>query len=165
MPVPYAEYVGDRDPIALMAGTRDEYRAAAEHLTDAGWRQPWQPGKWTAREIMIHVAQWEMIFGYRLACGVCTPGFEIQRADQDALMIRTAGIDGPAALSAFDGARRMNLGLIRSLSAADRAATVRHPEYGALTADDLIVQMAGHAIHHLKQVQAVAGGHDGGRRA
>jgi hypothetical protein len=154
MGVPYSNYVGDRDPVALLDSTLREYREVAGRLSDAAWNRPWQPGKWTLRQIMIHVAQWEMIFGYRLACGVSTAGFAIQPADQDALMERTGGIDGPAALAAFEGARRMNIGLIRSLSDADRRATVLHPEYGAITATDLIVQMTGHGIHHLTQFQA-----------
>jgi hypothetical protein len=156
MPVPYSDYVGDRDPVALIVQTLDAYRRAAGALPDADWRRPWQPGKWSLREIMIHVAQWEMIFGYRLACAVSMPGFRIQGADQDALMRRTSAIDGTAALAAFDGARRMNLGLIQSLSAADREATVEHPEYGTLAVSDLIVQMTGHAMHHLQQLEAAA---------
>jgi hypothetical protein len=157
MPVPYSQYVGTRDPVQLLTNTVADYRNAAARLSDASWARQWQPGKWSLREIMVHVAQWEMIFGYRLACAVSMPGFAIQGADQDALMTRTAGIDGPTALAAFEGARGMNIAFIRSLSAADRAATVKHPEYGTLAANDLIVQMAGHAIHHLKQIQSALG--------
>jgi hypothetical protein len=50
----------------------------------------------------------------------------------------------------------MNIGVVQSCSAADRAATVKHPHYGNLTVQDLIVQMTGHAIHHLKQFQSAA---------
>lgn len=153
MPVPYSEYVGDSDPLELMARTLIDYRTALSSVPPAFWQQPWQPGKWTFREIMIHVAQWEAIFGYRMTCGVTSPGFSIQAVDQDPLMTRVAGIDGPAALAGFEGSRRMNIGLIRSLSAADRATTVKHPEYGMLTIADLITQMTGHAIHHWKQFQ------------
>ncbi len=154
MATPYSEYVGDRNPVELLNATLEEYRDAAALLSDSSWNQPWAKDKWSRRQVMIHVAQWEMIFGYRLACGVSMPGFVIQGADQNKLMERTAGIDGPTAFAAFEGARRMNLGLIQSLTAADRGATVLHPEYGALIASDLIVQMAGHAIHHLKQIRS-----------
>jgi hypothetical protein len=154
MAVPYAEYVGDRDPIALMTQTLDDYRSALATAPQAFWQTPWQPGKWTFREIMIHVAQWESIFGYRLACGATTENFAIQPVDQDPLLTRASAIDGPTALAGFEGARRMNIGLIRSLSADDRAKTVKHPQYGMLTVENLITQMTGHAIHHLKQIQA-----------
>ena len=67
------------------------------------------------------------------------------------------GIDGPAAFAGFEGARRMNLGFVRGLSATERATTVMHPEFGAVTANDLIVQLTGHGIHHLKQIRSALG--------
>jgi hypothetical protein len=154
MPAPYANYVGDENPVDLLTSTLEEYRDAASLLSDASWNQPWAPHKWSLREIMVHVAQWEMILGYRLVCGLAMPGFSIQGADQDKLMERTGGIDGPTAFLAFEGARRMNLGLIQTLSAADRETGMTHPEYGEITANDLIVQMTGHAMHHLKQIRS-----------
>jgi len=156
MPMPYAHYVGDRDPVGLLIPTLDDYRTACARLSDAQWNQPWQPGKWTVRQIMVHVAQWEMIFGYRTTCAVSMKEFAIQGADQDALMARTALIDGPTAFAAFDGARRMNAGLIQSLSATDRAVAIKHPEYGTITVNDIIVQIVGHGMHHLPQIQATA---------
>ena len=157
MATPYSQYVGDQNPVDLLNDTLEEYRDAAALLSGASWNQPWAPHKWSLREIMVHVAQWEMILGYRLAGGVSTPGFAIQAMDQDKLMERTSGIDGPTAFAAFEGARRMNLGLIQALSTADRAATIMHPEYGAITANDIIIQIAGHAMHHLKQIRSTLG--------
>jgi len=157
MVIPYAQYVGDSNPVDLLNSTLEEYRDAASLLSDASWNQPWAKGKWTLREVMIHVAQWEMIFGYRLASGVSSPGFTIQPADQDRLMQHVTGIDGPAAFAGFDGARRMNLGFVRGLSSTERAMTVIHPEFGPVTVNDLIVQMTGHGIHHLKQIRSALG--------
>jgi hypothetical protein len=154
MSTPYARYVGDRDPVGLLTSTLEEYRAATARLNDASWNQPWQAGKWSPRQILVHVAQWEMIFGIRLLCGVSMPGFAIQPVEQDKLMDRTGRIDGPTAFAAFEGARRMNIGVIGTLSAADRGIGIAHPEYGAITANDVIVQMAGHGIHHLAQIQS-----------
>jgi hypothetical protein len=156
MPTPYARYVGDRDPVEVLSSTLEEYRTAVGRMSAAAWNQPWQPGKWTLRQIMVHVTQWEMIFGIRLTCGLGMPGFAIQPIDQDALMQRTGAIDGPTAFAAFEGARRMNIAMIGSLSAADRAIAISHPEYGAITANDVIVQMAGHGIHHLRQFPSTA---------
>ena len=50
----------------------------------------------------------------------------------------------------------MNIALFASLSDADRAVSLSHPEYGSLTVDWIIHQMAGHQIHHLKQLEAIA---------
>ena len=40
-------------------------------------------------------------------------------------------------------------------------AQFHHPEFGAITADDLIVQMTGHGIHHLPQIRSALGPHLG----
>jgi hypothetical protein len=42
------------------------------------------------------------------------------------------------------------------ISAADRATAFSHPEYGALTVDWIVHQMAGHVIHHLKQLEEIS---------
>lgn len=42
-------------------------------------------------------------------------------------------VDGPTAFAAFEGMRRMNLALARSLSPADRAWTLTHPDRGTPT--------------------------------
>ena len=157
MPVPYAHHVGDQNPVELLTTTLEEYRDAAALLADASWNQPWAPGKWTMRQVMVHVAQWEMIFGYRVTCAVAAPGFTIQLADQDALLLHTAGVDGATAFAAFDGSRRMNIGIVQALTDAERTIEALHPEYGVLSVNDLIVQMAGHGIHHLKQIREALG--------
>ena len=72
-------------------------------------------------------------------------------------MQHVSGIDGAAAFAGFDGARRMNLGFVRGLSGTDRSTTIIHPEFGPVTANDLIVQMTGHGIHHLKQIRSALG--------
>ena len=49
----------------------------------------------------------------------------------------------------------MNAAALRELSPADRELPFSHPEYGALTVDYVIHQMAGHQIHHLKQLEGI----------
>ena len=60
-------------------------------------------------------------------------------------------------LDAFLATARMNLAFFEGLSAAQRATTLSHPEYGELTVDWIIHQMAGHHINHLLQLERIAG--------
>ena len=114
------------------------------------------PGKWTARQILTHLAQSEIALGYRARMTLTTPGYAAQSFDQDAWMARESATSGHDALGAFLGAAALNVALFASLSDADRAITLSHPEYGALTVDWIIHQMAGHQIHHLRQLEAIA---------
>ena len=58
-------------------------------------------------------------------------------------------------LDAFLATARMNLAFFEGLSAVQRATTLTHPEYGTLTLDWIIHQMAGHHINHLLQLQQI----------
>jgi hypothetical protein len=50
----------------------------------------------------------------------------------------------------------MNRAFFAGLSPADLATTLSHPEYGALTVDWILHQLAGHQIHHLAQLEQIA---------
>ena len=52
----------------------------------------------------------------------------------------------------------MNAAFFGALSSSDRQTTFTHPEYGAISIDWLVHQMAGHQIHHLRQLERIAAG-------
>ena len=67
-------------------------------------------------------------------------------------MFEAATVDGPTAFRAFEAMRQMNLALARSLSPADRARAVQHPQRGAIDVESLLLTLAGHPVHHYKQI-------------
>ena len=156
MSTPYSDYVGNRDPVEVLAATLAGYQGTAGRFTPAQWAAPWAPGKWTARQLLVHVAQWEMIFGTRVRCAVSVPGYVIQAFDQDPFMHEADAVDGPTAYAAFIALRTMNLAMVRGLAAANREKTVTHPERGLIPVESLIVTLAGHAEHHLAQLRQIA---------
>jgi hypothetical protein len=152
MPAPYAQHLDGRDPVVVLKETADEYRALMSKFTDTQWSLPWQPDKWTARQIMVHVMQWEMIFGVRLRLAVGAPGYTVQPADQDGLMgTEDVALDGPTAAATFDAVRKANLLFAAALSPEQRARKVHHPERGTIDVEDILTTLAGHGVHHLKQ--------------
>jgi hypothetical protein len=70
-------------------------------------------------------------------------------------MAHEPGTSGADALAAFLAMARLNLVFFEGLSAADRATRFSHPEYGELTVEWLIHQMAGHQINHLQQLERI----------
>jgi DinB superfamily len=155
-PAPYAEHIGALDPVAVLRTSLDDYQARILRFGSTDWQRPWAPGKWTIAQIVVHVTQWEMIMGIRLRCGVAAPDFTVQPLDQDELM-RVEGdvVDGPTAFGAFVAVRHMNIAFAESLSPAVRRKRVMHPERGAIDVEQLLVTLAGHGVHHLKQIAAV----------
>jgi hypothetical protein len=71
-------------------------------------------------------------------------------------MAAEPAVDGIAALDAYAAVRTMTLALCRSLSAEQRARTVTHPEFGAISVDWMIRWLAGHELNHLPQFEAIA---------
>src|SRR3954463_10896766 len=93
---PYPADLDGREPIAAMRDTTARIRAVV-----GGWRpdqfdRTYAPGKWTARQILTHLAHSEIALGYRARKGLTTPGYASQSFDQD----RWMGLEGGASLPA-----------------------------------------------------------------
>ena len=155
-PNPYAKDLGDRDPLVALRETPERIRSVVAAWSPADFERSYGPGKWTARQILIHLAQSELALGNRARMALSTPNYAAQAFDQDKWISRDDRLSGKEALDAFLGMSIMNRSLFASLSPADRTTALTHPEYGELTVDWIVRQMAGHQIHHLEQIQQIA---------
>ena len=153
MPTPYAQYVGDRDPVAVLEESAGRYRAVRARIAGEQWQTPLAPGKWTLRQLIVHVTQWEMIFGVRVRLGVGVPNYVVQPLDQDPLMHEADIVDPATAFNCFEALRAMNLALAASLTPDQRRTPVTHPERGQIDVNDLLTTLAGHGVHHLLQLE------------
>jgi hypothetical protein len=153
---PYSVDLGDREPIRAMREGTSRISALAGTWSPAQFERSYAPGKWSARQILTHLAHSELAFGNRVRMALATAGYVAQSFDQDAWMARESGLSGRAALDAVVATNAMNCALFDALSMADRSTAFSHPEYGALSVDWVIHQMAGHLIHHLEQLETIA---------
>ncbi len=152
---PYAGDLGERDPLAAIRDTADRIAGLARGWAPDRFERCWAPGKWSARQILTHLAQTELALGNRARMALATPHYVAQAFDQDAWIARETRLSGPEALDTFLALARMNVLFFDGLSTADRATRLSHPEYGELTLDWIIHQMAGHQVHHLRQLEAI----------
>jgi hypothetical protein len=153
---PYTADLADREPLDALRGVGKRLGELTEGWTAADFERTYSPGKWTARQILIHLAQSELALGYRARMALTTPGYTAQSFDQDRWMAKEPALGGRDALEALLALVTMNRVFFASLSPGDRATPLSHPEYGSLTVDWIIHQMAGHQIHHLKQLEVIA---------
>jgi hypothetical protein len=153
---PYTKDLGDRDPVVALRETPDRIRALVSQWSPAQFERTYAPGKWSGRQILIHLAQTELALGNRARMALSTPNYVAQSFDQDQWIARDGSLSGREALDVFLALGAMNRALFGSLTPAERAIALSHPEYGALTVDWIIHQMAGHQIHHLKQLDDIA---------
>jgi hypothetical protein len=150
---PYASHLADRDPIAVIAATPGELAGRTGTLTPEGANRSPAPGKWSARQIVCHLADTEIAFGFRLRQGLAEKDHVIQPFDQDRWAERYDAYDLASALELFTHLRRWNLLLVKSLAPADFDRPLSHPERGAMTYRTLVETMAGHDLNHLAQLK------------
>jgi len=153
---PYAEYLGDQEPLKILSLTARKIEAILEDLGSVRVDQPSAPGKWSAREIVCHLADCELVFAYRLRQTLSQDHHVIQPFDQEKWAAKYAGYDARAALTTFHSARNWNLAFLRSVTPEEHAQPVTHPERGTMTLQNIVETMAGHDINHLRQLDATA---------
>lgn len=153
---PYTAALDNREPIGAMRDTIDRIADLTAPWSASDFERSYAPGKWSGRQILIHLAQSEMAFGFRARMALTIPGYSAQNFEQDAWLAKETSLPGRDAVSALVGLASMNIALFSSLSAADRDIALAHPEYGALTVDWIIHQTAGHQLHHLKQLMSLS---------
>jgi hypothetical protein len=157
MPVanPYAADLGDRAPLDALSDTADCIHRLVEPWSVEAFEKSYAPGKWSARQILIHLAQTELALTTRARFAISQPGYQAQAFSQDDWIPIDASADARTALNAYTSLRALNLAMWRSLSRQQLDRAFSHPEYGDLTVGWILAQMAGHDIHHLKQLQAI----------
>jgi hypothetical protein len=154
-PNPYGSDLGNRDALDALAETPGRIRATVEGWTDQDFERTYAHGKWSIRKVLIHLAQTELALPTRVRFALGQPGYVAQSFAQDDWMPIDEKTDARTALDAYTTLRRFNLAMFRSLSPDQRARTFSHPDYGTLTVWWVANQMAGHDIHHLKQIEKV----------
>lgn len=152
---PYEKCLDGRPLEAILVSTSSEIASLLEKIGAAKSAQSPAPGKWSPAEIICHLADCELVFGFRLRQTLAEDNHVIQPFDQDKWAVGYAGIADTEALAAFSAIRNWNLALIRRAlpAAADRVVT--HPERGAMTFQIIVETMAGHDLNHLGQLQRI----------
>jgi hypothetical protein len=148
----YSEALGDREPLAAMRDSVARLAELTRPWSAADFERQYARGKWTARQILVHLAQTELALGVRARMSLATPHYTAQPFDQDIWLRRETRLSGPDAVAALTALIRMNATLFETLSQADRESAMAHPEYGSITVDWIIYTLAGHQIHHLDQL-------------
>ena len=142
----------------LIEQYKDGYRVVAEALAGASDEEldgrP-VPGKWTAREVVHHLADSEMTAAIRARLLVAVDRPQIVGFDQDEFT-RRLHYDRPieASLEAFKGARRSTAELLERLSDAEWAREGTHTEHGRYTLERWLEIYAAHAHQHAEQILA-----------
>jgi hypothetical protein len=133
----------------------DEVAKALEGFPEGQLSARPLPGKWSAREIIQHLADSEMNSAIRLRKLLTEDDPQIQGYDQEsyAARLRYNERDMAPALDALRGARATTGQLLDSMSEEDWSRTGTHSESGRYTAEDWLRIYAAHAHNHAAQIR------------
>lgn len=113
------------------------------------------PDKWSVTEILAHLADSELVYGFRIRLILEGGSPPIQGTDQDAWARFSdyAGQDPQLSLDALRTGRERLLRLLRSLPPASWDLHGVHSERGKETVRRVAQMLAGHDLNHLAQIR------------
>jgi len=134
----------------------EEIAAAVAGLSDAVLRYKPAPDKWCILEILAHLADIELVYGYRLRQMLADKEPVIAPMDQDAWATHLRYAEQPAAqsLEMYRLGRRDNVRLLRQFGLANLDKGAFHPEHKRkVTVREVIGMLVGHGPNHLSQIE------------
>jgi uncharacterized damage-inducible protein DinB len=140
--------------IAQYLAGADAVYAAVDDMTDEHLNAKPIPGKWSTRQVICHLADFEPIYAGRMKRVIAErhPTFFGGDPDKFAAGLsyeRRSVSDELALLSAV---RRHMATILRELRAEDFQRTGNHSEAGLMTLETLLRSIAEHVPHHLRFV-------------
>ena len=149
--------VGDRPPLDVLRETPGAAARAVATLTPQKLRTPEAPGKWSVAHVLRHLADTDVVWGWRMRLILAQDRPPITGFDQDlwAHCLDYANADANESLEVFAVLRRDNLRLIDRATPADLERVGVHAERGEESAGYLVKLYAGHDLMHLAQIERI----------
>lgn len=154
----YAGYIAEtsdiKDLVTHLARQGDETRKLFTALSEEQANFRYAPGKWSVKDIVLHLADAERVFSYRLLSfarndGQPLPGF----SETDWAVAAGAEVRGMAGLAAeLFAARSATVALLQGLG-EDTLARRGTANENHFTVRSIAWIIAGHELHHLRIVR------------
>lgn len=147
--------LGGQDPLKVQAATANKLRRLIGRAPSAKLHKRPAPGKWCGAEILAHLADCEIVAGWRMRQILGAPGIQLQPFDQDtwAAAGHYEKRDARKSLEQFRAAREGNLALLKSLAPEQWKHHGAHAEWGDLSIELIAREVAGHDLNHLAQIE------------
>jgi hypothetical protein len=131
-------------------------RRLLHRIPETRWDEPGPDERFSPREIIAHLADWEPILLGRMKTGLATPGAAIEAYDEvQWARDHNYGSTNPwQQVDLYIERRRETAEYLRSLDGDDWEKTVTHPERGMLTTYDQANLLLGHDLYHIEQLSA-----------
>ena len=149
--------VGDQDPLAILASTPARLREAIGGIGSSARAIPESAGKWSINHVLRHLADSEIVWGWRMRMALAHERPPITGYDQDAWAdrLKYGEADADDSLAEFAVLRGGNLRLLRAATPEDLKRVGVHAERGEESVAHMMVMYAGHDLLHLNQIARI----------
>jgi hypothetical protein len=147
-----------KDPLRLQQAAPRKFAALAKGLSKKQLTLRPAPGKWSIAEILAHMADAELVIGYRIRLVLSSDGAVIQAYDQEAWAnaFDYNHCAPKISLETFRALRDTNLRLLASVSQRLWKNYGQHSERGKESVEHMVRMVAGHDLNHIMQVEKIA---------
>lgn len=151
------QLLGPRDPFEVMEEQLPWLEARLRGVADTVLRKPEAPGKWSVIAVVQHLADTEMVIGFRGRMVLSEDRPVLQGYDQDrwATTGRYDSAKLDTALGQLRGLRTANLRLWRSLSREELDRVGLHSERGEESIIHMLRLAGGHDLVHRRQIDRI----------
>ncbi len=148
-----------KNPLTVLAATPGQLATLLRGVRRVRLAKRPSPEKWSAAEILGHLADSEAVLSFRLRLVLGSNGTPIQAFDQDAWagFSRYNEQDPKLSLESFRLARARNVWLLKKIPRELWENYGIHSERGKETVKRIAEMMAGHDINHVAQIRQVLG--------
>lgn len=152
-------HVDSGNPLKLQAAAPKKIERLLKGVPAAKLRKRPAPEKWSVAEIVAHLADAEIVVGYRLRATLGAPGGPLQAYDQDrwAATGHYAKRDARRSLEQYRAVREANLALLKLLTPEQWKHYGVHAERGNESIEMIVRMIAGHDLNHIQQIERILG--------
>jgi len=145
------ETLGTHDALAVYRDTPARVSRICEGLDDDAWLRPMGAGEWSAVQIVGHLLDVDIVYGFRWRLALTLdepdyPGYDEKRWS----MLARPPI--PVLLAAFSGLRAVNVALLANLDETAWCRKAVHGEQGPEDLRRMLDKVAGHDLAHCNQL-------------
>jgi len=151
-------YVEGKNPLKIQKATPKKLRQLTKSLSKKRLRTRPTEDRWSIAEILAHLADAELVCGWRMRLILGSDEAPIQAFDQDvwSQTFDYANREPKDSLRMFRVLRESNLALLKSVPQKLWENHGIHAERGKETIAHIVRLYAGHDLNHLRQVRTIA---------
>jgi hypothetical protein len=148
-------YIEGKKPMEILASTPRQIARLIKGVSRKKLSQRPAPDKWSVTEILAHLADSELVYGFRIRLMLAASGTPIQNTDQDAWAQSSdyANHDPVLSLEGLRITRERTVRLLKSLPRPSWDLYGMHSERGKETVTRVVEMLAGHDINHMMQIK------------